>query len=243
MSSWRHWVCFIGVASSVSACTWARRASLDAVDPELRAKGESLARAQDSQGAFRLGSYLVSEPQLARQGADEQGALARDDEPRPVEQHRLDLGLSDDGRQWAIGCTSQRRRSASMDYAAVLDENRDEIAVECTLSPTAGLDGRQGWRFVTEAELGHNFAGKLMQDGSDRALTVEVVMWVERFGRVTRHLPDPIAQVRDGRQAIAAMVLGQPEQAWLASEIDPDLAEVSLSALLALRFLPLGLEG
>ena len=221
-----------------TGCVWARRASVDAVDPELRAKGQELARGDEPNG-FRLGSYLVSAPKLARE-TPEDGALAEDGAPRPVVQHRLDLGLDADGdRTWAIRCTSQRRQPASMDYAAALDENQDEIAVRCDLD----RDSKQQWAFVTEAELSHNFAGTLTEHGTERSLTVEVVMYVERFGKLRRHLPDPVAQVRDGETIVAAMVLARPEQAWVSRSSEPEVIDAAMSAMLALRFLPLGLEG
>lgn len=126
-----------------------------------------------------------------------------------------------------------------MDYAAVLDENRDEIAVACDL----GRGGEHQWAFVTEAELSRNFAGTLSEQGSERSLTVEVVMYVERFGKLRRHLPDAVAQVRDGETIVAAMVLAKPEQAWVSRSSEPDVVDAAMSAMLALRFLPLGLEG
>ena len=242
MRGWIAIACFMAVAPSVSGCAWERRATLDAVDPGLRAKGQLLTGAHDTTG-LRLGSYRVSPPQLTRQDADPQGALASDEAPRPVVQHRLDLDITAEttDRRWAIGCISQRRASAAMDYASVLDENRDEITVDCDVARSG--EPASAWHFVTEAELSHNFAGLLSQRGTDRKLKVEVVMWVERFGKMKRHLPDAVAQVRDGDTTIAAMVLGKPEQAWLSAELDDELAEVSMSMMLALRFLPLGLEG
>lgn len=233
--------CFIVLLAGLPpGCVWARRASVDAVDPELRAKGLQLARGDEPNG-FRLGSYLVSAPQLAREAPEPDGesGLAQDGAPRPVVAHRLDLEVVADDRQWAIRCKSQRRQPASMDYAAVLDENQDEIAVSCDLD----RDNKRQWAFVTEAELSHNFAGTLTEQGSERVLTVEVVMYVERFGKIRRHLPDPVAQVRDGETIVAAMVLARPEQAWVSRSSEPEVVDAAMSAMLALRFLPLGLEG
>lgn len=241
MRGWSVSLCFIGAcATFLPACTWARRATLDAVDPELRAKGEQLPRDDESR-QLQLGSYAVSKPELTREEAAADGGLAADDVPRPVVQHRLDLDFeaTDSGHTWAVRCTSQRRQPSSMDYAAALDENRDEIAVDCQLSQPS----TPGWTFKTQAELSHNFAGLLVHEASKRSLNVEVVMWVERFGRLKRHLPDPVAQVRNGDQVIAAMVLGRPEQAWVARSVEPELAEAALGTMFALRFLPLGLEG
>ncbi len=225
------------------SCTWARRASLDAVDPELRAKGAQLHRTDESDG-FRLGSYRVTAPKLERQAPNAGGLLTSDDTPRPVVQHRLDLGLAAaaSGRQWAIQCTSQRRQPPSMDYAAALGENRDEIAVVCDLDSGAEPSTAVKWAFRTEAELSHNFAGRLIDAGSERHLDVEVVVWVERFGKIRRHLPDPVAQVRDGDTTVAAMVLSRPEQAWISEGVEPEIAEAALSTMLAIRYLPLGLD-
>ncbi|MBL4684418.1 MAG: hypothetical protein JKY37_07495 [Nannocystaceae bacterium] len=227
---------------SAGGCTVARRASQSAVDPQLRATGTALTR-RDEPNGFRLGSYFVSDPRVSREDADATGLLLSSDAPRPVAQHRLEFGLEARAteRTWAIECVSQRRRPPSSDYAAVLDENRDEIAIECTLR--AGTDeALEEWVFRTEAELSHNFAGRLTKVGSDRTLDVEVVVWVQRFGKIRRHLPDPVAQVRDDNEIVAAMVLAKPEQAWMTSTIEHEVAEVAVSTMLALRFLPLGLE-
>lgn len=236
-------LCFMAVAlASAGGCTVARRASQSAVDPQLRATGTALTRTDEPDG-FRLGSYFVSDPDMSREDADATGLLVSGDAPRPVAQHRLrfDFEAQASERIWNIDCVSQRRRPPSSDYAAVLDENRDEIAIECTLR--AGTDETlEQWVFRTEAELSHNFAGRLTKEGSERTLDVEVVVWVQRFGKVRRHLPDPVAQVRDHDEIVAAMVLAKPEQAWMTTTIGHEVAEVAVSTMLALRFLPLGLE-
>lgn len=229
--------CFTVLGGCLAAgCTWARRATLDAVDPQLRAKGERLDRVDgaDRQQGFALGAYEVSAPTLRRQSEQSEGLLPPDPNPRPIVQHRLQLRVSAHGADWPVDCTSQRRPPTSMDYAAALGENRDEIAVKCTVGE---------WAFRTEAELSHNFAGRLTHHESARALTLDVVVWVERFGKLRRHLPDPVAQVRDGSKTVAAMVLGKPETAWISAGIEPGVEHAALSTMLALRFLPLGLEG
>ncbi|MEM6991936.1 MAG: hypothetical protein AAF721_15615 [Myxococcota bacterium] len=240
-------LCFTALLLALApGCSWARRASLSAVDPELRAKGAQLDRGEDPDG-FALGTFRVAKPELQREAADTPGLLAPDTSPRPVVQHRLSLEVeapgesAEPGRQWSVGCIVQRRQPASMDYASALDENRDEVGVACELGGVAqGV--ASDWAFRTQAELSHNFAGRLTDQSKTRSLDVEVVVWVERFGKVRRHLPDPVAQVREGDTTIAAMVLSRPEQAWLAPEVDPETAEVAISTMLALRFLPLGLE-
>jgi len=244
LMTWRYTVCFIAVALGAPAgCAWSRKAALDVVDPELRAKGEPLARTESKGSGVRLGSYEVSAPNLAREEAGTEGLLPATSAPRPVVQHRLDLDLSatTTGRAWAVECVTQRRQPASMDYAAALDENRDEIAFQCTL---VGSDSGQSldWAFRAEAELSHNFAARLSRPGIDRQLSVEVVVWVERFGRIQRHLPIPVVQVRDGKTTVAAMVLDEPEQAWVSRTVEPEIAEVAMSAMFAIHYLPLGLR-
>ena len=68
-------------------------------------------------------------------------------------------------------------------------------------------------------------------------------MYIQRWGWLRRHLPDPVAQVREGERAVAAMLLGRPEEAWVSAELPVELAEPSIAAMLALRHLPLGLDG
>lgn len=222
-----------------AGCAWARKASVDVVDPQLRASTEPISRDVHPDG-FRLGRYAVAEPGLVREEPDEGRMLGRDGAPRPIEQHRLSLDVLADGsdRAWSVRCVSQRRRPAAIEYSAALDENRDEIAVQCDIA-----DAGPKWILRTEAQLSSNFAGRLDAADGERSLTVEVLLFAERWGRLQRHLPDPVAQIRDGDRIVAAMVLAKPEQAWLHPELDPVEADVAMAALLGLRFLPLGLEG
>ncbi len=221
----------------VGGCGASRRMSLNAVDTQLRAKGSMLERAP-GRGPLRLGDYEVSQITVEPTQVDPQGALASEDVRRPMLQHHLAMTLrAPDDQTWDVQCISQRRQSTSADYAAVAGVNRDDIAVECRV-----LGAGAQWTFRTEAELGTNFQGRL-SGPADASLDVEVLLYVQRWGWLRRHLPDPVAQVRQGDKAVAAMLLGRPEQAWIAPSLTVDLATPSLAAMLALHHLPLGLDG
>jgi hypothetical protein len=79
--------------------------------------------------------------------------------------------------------------------------------------------------------------------GDTPALDIEVLLYIQRWGWLRRHLPDPVAQVRRDERAVAAMLLGRPEEAWVSAELPAELAEPSIAAMLALHHLPLGLDG
>lgn len=218
-------------------CGTARRMSVNAVDTQLRAKGSMLERAP-GRGPLRLGDYEVAELSVEPTRVDPAGPLDSEEVQRPMRQHHLVMKLrTPQGRQWDVQCVSQRRQSTSADYAAVAGINRDDVAVECRLHA-----GEDRWTFRTEAELGTNFQGRLTGP-ADAKLDVEVLLYVQRWGWLRRHLPDPVAQVRRNETAVAAMLLGRPEQAWIDAQLPADVAAPSLATMLALRHLPLGLDG
>jgi hypothetical protein len=241
MSCRRAWpiacaFCWLGAIGS--ACGVARRASVNAVDPKLRASGQKLDRMQ-ARGNLRMGGYAIEDIAVEQTQVDPQGPLAREDIGRPIVQHHLAMRLAvPSGAAWTVECTQQRRQSTSAEYAAAIDENRDDIAVQCELRGPSD----SAWRFTTEAGVAHNFRGRLMSRHDESALDVEVLVYVQRWGWLRRHLPDPVAQVRRENQAVAAMLLGRPELAWVGSELAPALAEPSVATMLALHHLPLGLD-
>lgn len=181
-----------------------------------------------------MGPYVVRDAGMRSEAPDPDGPLADDAVARPVTQHRAGLVLEGaEERAWTTACRLQRRAPQAADFRAVLDENGDEIAVDCT----AKTHGRPPWTFTSRAVLSGNFMGQLGPEGGDLNM-VEVLTRVVRFKRIERVLPVPVAQLRHGDQAVVSVLLGRPERAWIATDLDPIEAEATLAILLTLRFLP-----
>ena len=214
-------------------CGVTQRPSLKIVDPQLRAEGTALER-ERSEGGFSLGPYAISDVGMRSEAPDPDGPLASEDVARPVTQHRAGLVLHGaQQRAWTTACRLQRRAPATADFRAVLDENGDEIALDCT----AKTHGLPPWRLTARAFLSSNFVGQLgPEDGPTWA--VEVLTRAIHFKRIERVLPVPVAQLRHGERAVVSVLLGRPERAWVAQDLDPGHAEATLALLLTLRFLP-----
>jgi hypothetical protein len=221
---------FIAVLVLFGAGCAQHKDSARVVDPVLHAEGDELHR-EGLGREFKLGPYAIEKQRLQRRSVT------------PAEEIELELWLDAPGqRRWTMRCEAKRQRPALSDYAAVLDESDDAVAIACDLDDGGGSE----WTFAAEGTLDKNFIGKLTPKRASivgGALTVEVLMWRKRLNRVRRHLPQPVAQVKMGRAAIAAMVLARPEQAWVATDATPEFREVALATLAALNMLPLGLEG
>ncbi|MCH9688572.1 MAG: hypothetical protein K0V04_44485 [Deltaproteobacteria bacterium] len=215
-------------------CSLTQRPSLKVVDPTLAAEGLPLER-ERADGGFDLGPYQVRDAGVRSEAPDADGPLASEDVARPVTQHRAGLVLTaPSGRSWTTSCRLQRRVSVAADYRAVLDENGDEITLDCV----AKARELPPWSFTVRALLSANFAGEFVQVGSDRVETIEVLTRVVRVKRLERLLPVPVAQLRLGEDAKVAVLLGRPEKAWVAEGIDLVAAEAGLAVMLTLRFLP-----
>lgn len=217
-------------------CGLAQRPSVKMVDPTLVAEGTALERSRmrGELGAFGLGPYVVREVAVRTEPPDPDGPLAREDVRWPVTQHRARLRLEarQAGRSWTTVCVLQRRAPAQADFRAVLDENGDEVSVECTAT-----SGGRPWRFTARTLLSTNFVGSLGPEGDD-PWRVEVLTRAIHFKRLERVLPVPVAQLRlDGRAAVA-MLLGRPERAWVAQGVDPVTTEATLALMTALSLLP-----
>jgi hypothetical protein len=176
-----------------AGCGMAQRPSVKVVDPELLAHGTAMER-ERLRGGFALGPYMVRDAGTRSEAPDPDGPLASEDVRRPVTQHRAKLALeaSDSGRTWTSTCTLQRRAPEGVDFRAVLDENGDEIAVECTAKP----EGAPPWRFEARAVLSRNFVGLLGPEGDEPPWSVEILTRSIVFKRIERLLPVPVAQVR-----------------------------------------------
>jgi hypothetical protein len=230
-----------------AGCGAAQRPSVKMVDPGLLEHGTAMER-ERVKGGFALGPYVVRDAVSRSQAVDPEGPLAREQAPRPVTQHRATLTLeAATGRTWTSTCTLQRRAPLASDFQAALDENGDEVAVECT----AGTTGTPPWRFRVRAHLSSNFVGRLWSEASSEtsadaedaappsdAWTVEVLTRATYFKRIERLLPVPVAQLRRDRKAVLSVLLGRPERAWVAKDLDPKIAEPALAILLTLGLLP-----
>jgi hypothetical protein len=75
----------------------------------------------------------------------------------------------------------------------------------------------------------------------DAGKIVEVVMWHQLWGFTRRPLPAALAVVRGDGGTEAAMILDAPERAWLDAGLDDAGRELALTAMLALRLVPLGI--
>lgn len=232
-----------------AGCGATQRLSVKMVDPELAAHGTALERGR-SRGGFAFGPYVVRDGATRSRAPDPDGPLASEDVRRPVTEHHAGLTLEAPatGRTWTSTCTLQRRAPAATDFHAVLDENGDEVAVDCT----ARTKGAPPWRFRAQAHLSRNFVGQLWPEASGvaamegddpdappaTAWPVEVLTRATHFRRLERLLPVPVAQLRRDGKAVVSLLLGRPERAWVAEDLDPRTTEAALALLLTLRLLP-----
>lgn len=215
-------------------CSLTQRASTKVVDPALAAEGTAYSR-ERAPGGYQLGPYRVRDIGVRGEAPDPDGPLASDDVRRPVTQHRAGLVLdAADGRSWTTACTLQRRASNSADYRAVLDENGDEIAVDCI----AKAPGLPPWQFSAHALLSKNFVGMLRAEAGGAEAEVEVLTRVTHFRRLERLLPVPVVQVKDGDAAVLAVLIGRPEKAWVKPDAEAQLVEAGLAVALTLGVLP-----
>jgi len=246
------------VLAAVAGCGVGQRPSVKVVDPGLVAHGIAMER-ERQRGGFALGPYMVRDSAVRTEPVDPDGALAREDVRRPVTQQRAGLVLeaSKTGRTWTSTCMMQRRAPTETDFQAVLDENGDEVAVECT----ASTKGTPPWRFHAQAPLSRNFVGQLWAEGAaageggagasgagdgddappPTAWPVEILTratYFQRLERLERLLPVPVAQLRRDRKAVVSVLLGRPERAWVAEDLDALSTEAALALLLTLRLLP-----
>jgi hypothetical protein len=243
------------VLAAAAGCGAGQRPSVKVVDPGLLDHGTAMQR-ERTRGGFAFGPYVVRDSAVRSEAVDPDGPLAREDVRRPVTQHRAGLVLEapQSGRTWTSTCILQRRAPVETDLHAVLDENGDEIAVECT----AGSKGAPPWRFHARALLSRNFGGQLWaegeggsaavgeaSDGDDErdappptAWPVEILTRATYFQRLERLLPVPVAQLRHDRKAVVSVLLGRPERAWVAEDLDASTTEAALALLLTLRLLP-----
>jgi hypothetical protein len=235
----------------VMACGVQQRAAESLIDPRLRSEGVLVERQQGVRD-LELGRYRVVEIELEDERFDGSGPLAPDADgrSRPTQQLRLGFSLVGGAVPWTARCVGQRRQPPDHDLAAVSGDPRDEIAVRCALVGGRAGDeqaGEQQWTLELAGDLGGNLLGRLSSTTpSERpARVVEVLLWHRLWNVTRRRLPAALALIRsesaDGSTE-AALILDKPERAWLDPSLDDVDRELALTAMLALRLLPLGFE-
>jgi hypothetical protein len=235
-----------------TGCGAQQRAAEKLIEPRLRSEGVVLERGPGRD--LVLGRYRVEGLRIDDEPYDGHGALAPDaaGRTRPTQQLRLEFSLAGGEAPWTATCVGQRRQPPDHDLAAAADEPRDEVAVHCQIV-RVGQGGEQrgdrGWVLRLDGSLATNLVGRL--DEAARApesrpgKIVEVVLWHRLWNISRRRLPATLGLIRSGAQREeieAALIFDAPERAWLAPELDETQRELALTALLALRLVPLGFD-
>jgi hypothetical protein len=228
-------------ASATAGCGVQQRAAESLIDPQLRSEGVLVERQQGARD-LELGRYRVVEMDLADVPFDGTGPLAPDADgrTRPTRQTRLEFSLAGGTTTWTAECVGQRRQAPDHELAAMTGDPRDEIAVRCALA-----GGDQTWTLELDGDLGGNLLGRLHAPGSPPKV-VELLLWHRLWNITRRRLPAALALIRTGEgggaKTEAALILDKPERAWLDPALDDGGRELALTAMLALRLLPLGIE-
>lgn len=234
----------------ISSCGAQQRAAEQLIDPRLRSEGVLVER-QSARRDLELGRYRVEQLRVQDEPFDGSGPLAPDENgrTRPTEQLHLEFTLTGGATPWTADCVGQRRQPPDHDLAAAADERRDEVAVRCQIAnqianQIAGAEQR--WVLRIDGNLGANMVGSLERAGGGEAesaaKTVEIIMWHRIWNISRRRLPASLARIGSRSGSEAALILATPERAWLAPELDDIQRELALTALLALRLMPLGFD-
>jgi hypothetical protein len=230
-------------------CGVQQRAAESLIDPQLRSDGVMVERQQGVRD-LELGRYRVVDIELTDEPFDGNGPLAPDADgrTRPTQQMHLDFALVGGAVPWTADCIGQHRQPPDHDLAAIAGDPRDEIAVRCVLA-----GGDQNWTLELDGDLGGNLLGRLYTQPSPDSpqvdtpsKVVEVLLWHRLWNITRRRLPASLALIRTETGADmhteAALILDKPERAWLDPALDDAGRELALTAMLALRLLPLGFE-
>jgi hypothetical protein len=235
-----HWLVLGAWLAVLGGCGVQQRAAEALIDPQLRSEGVLVERQQGVRD-LELGRYRVVDVELADEPFDGSGPLAPDADgrTRPTQQTRLGFSLVGGAVPWTARCIGQHRQPPDHDLAAIAGDPRDEIAVHCELA-----GGEQSWTLELDGDLGGNLLGRLYTPESSKV--VEVLLWHRLWNITRRRLPTALALIRTQTgsrlQTEAALILDKPERAWLDPALDDAGRELALTAMLALRLLPLGFE-
>ena len=241
----------MGLASllAVGACT--TRAAEKLIDPRLRETGELLEREGRGQtlvlGPYRVAGLERQEAPPDLGGGFGAAAMGSDERTRPSHLLSLDFGLTGGPRAWRVSCQGQRRQPADHDFAAVADEQRDEVAMRCTLEAEREGGEPEIWTLSLAGTLADNILGELVGPGpTSEAPTraIELLMWHRVWNISRRHLPASLVEVRslDGRQTDAALIMAPREQAMLDAALEPGERALVMATMLAIRLMPLGFD-
>lgn len=237
-----HFVCrgaarlALALVAIGAGCDGLRRASLKTVDPTIQ-KNPRWEREKIGSG-FRLGPYTVDKPRV-RESAIDQDLGARTDAPRkPGWRYDVELTVHGPGGEYRARCSGVRVPTIAADYGEIADVNNDEVHIECDVR------GAQRWTFAAQGRLDKNIGGELRAIEADAIapMQLEILLWVARLKLIRRHLAAPVAQVRRGRDTVAALVISRPEWAWVAAGESTEIRGIALTTLLAVETLPLGFE-
>jgi hypothetical protein len=233
----------------IGGCGVQQRAAEALIDPQLHREGVLVERQQGARD-LELGPYRVVDIELTDEPFDGNGPLAPDADgrTRPTQQMRLRFSLVGGAVPWTASCIGQHRQPPDHDLAAIAGDPRDEIAVHCVLA-----GGDQSWTLELDGDLGGNLLGRMHMDvkpdspeSDTPSKVVEVLLWHRLWNITRRRLPAALALIRTqtgaDMQTEAALILDKPERAWLDPALDDAGRELALTAMLALRLLPLGFE-
>lgn len=243
------------ISSMVMAgCLAQQRAAEKLIDPQLRSQGEPLIAQVDGDRELVLGRYRVVDLRLEQEPFSVHPRVAEDsatsplgpDEAgrtRPTIQTRLHLRLIGGASEWQAECVAQRRQPGDQDFAAAADENRDEVAFACQISTAEG----PRWHVRASGKLGEVVDGRLVElldEGEEgRSFALRLILGHALFNYVPRPLPTPLLELRRDEQAVAAMILAEPERVWLDEGLVVSEGEALLTTLAAVRMLSLDWEG
>jgi hypothetical protein len=224
----------LAIALTMCGCATVRRDSLKAIDPAVQ-KEPRLERAR-ARGGFRLGPYTIVQRRLRELAVDQTPATIEGPR-RPAWKWQLDVELTmERGAPWEGRCTGTRQSNIDSDFGVIAGIANDTVTIDCEL-----VGGSTRWRFLAAGRLDENIFGDLERtDRSEQTSKVEIIMWFKRVKLISRHLGEPVAQVRRGKKVVAAMVLSRPEWAWVQRSEDEDVRAAAMLTLAAVRLLPLG---
>jgi len=229
----RAGVCFVGVLAGLLGCAVDQKMTVEVLDARLRSQGEALVKTAAPRGALSIGAWRAES--IVRGRAPTGAPLLERASPRPSVFYELSFVMvAAAGERWPVRCALERRAAENADLAAESDEDDDVIGLQCGWA----LRGA-AWRLRAAGSVRRGMIGEVRGEGEEAALKVEVIAERRWLGQVDRALPTPAVQLRREGVAVAAMLLDAPERAWLAREEDEAAVAAAMTAMVALRLLPI----
>lgn len=233
--------------TSVAGCALEHKASTRFVDPRLKAATLPVVAERSRGHVVELSPWRLRDVEVTRLRDGGRLGLGGDGSGNrgTANLYRLELRVTAPSRpDWIAYCEGRRGRPPAADYAAVLDENHDEIAMRCELhadraSAESSGEAAERWIVETGGTLRNNVIGRATTPARKGTYEIEILTRYRLFNLVRRATPVALAQVRTGAGAVAAMTLARPEHLWIAERDHAD-AGLWLTILSAHRFMPLG---